>query len=257
MIKKLIAYIGHLFIVICECTGSGTLFAYDSIKNLTQGDKKETIRQMAKLGVDSLPIVFLTIFFSGMVFSAQSASEFVKFGAGSTVGGVVAIAMGRELVPILTGVVVAGRIGAAIAAEIGTMNVTEQIDALRVMAVNPIRYLVVPRLWALMLTMPIIVLFANIVGDLGGLFAATSYTDLASEQFIRSITVYTEVFDITGGMIKSVFFGAIIALVACYKGLHTRQGAEGVGLSTTASVVFSMVLIFAANYFLSLVLYVY
>lgn len=257
MLKKLIASIGHFITTTCEATGAGTLFVYDAIANLSKVDKKETVRQMAKLGVDSLPIVLLTIFFSGMVFSAQSASEFVKFGAGSTVGGVVAIAMGRELVPILTGVVVAGRTGAAIAAEIGTMNVTEQIDALRVMAVNPIKYLVVPRLFALMLTMPIIVLFANIVGDLGGLFAATNYTSLASQEFIRSITVYTEVFDITGGMIKSIVFGAIIALVACYKGLHTRQGAEGVGLSTTASVVFSMVLIFAANYFLSLVLYVY
>lgn len=257
MFKKLIARIGRLASETCASTGSGTIFAYNAIVNLRKVDKQETVRQMAKLGVDSLPIVFLTIFFSGMVFSAQSASEFVKFGAGSTVGGVVAIAMGRELVPILTGVVVAGRTGAAIAAEIGTMNVTEQIDALRVMAVNPVRYLVVPRLLALMLTMPIIVLSANIVGDLGGLFAATNYTTLGSQEFIRSINIYTQVFDITGGMIKSVVFGAIIALVACYKGLHTRQGAEGVGLSTTASVVFSMILIFAANYFLSLLLYVY
>ena len=128
---------------------------------------KSIVRQMAKLGADSLPIVMMTILFTGMVFSVQTAKEFVRFGASSSVGGIVAIAMGRELVPVLTGVVVAGRIGAAIAAEIGTMKVTEQIDALKVMATNPTTYLVVPRFLAIVLMMPVLIVFANTIGNIG------------------------------------------------------------------------------------------
>ena len=142
--------------------------------------------------------------------------------------------MGRELVPVLTGVVVAGRIGAAIAAEIGTMKVTEQIDALKVMATNPTTYLVVPRFLAIVLMMPVLIVFT----------------------YINSIKMFAEPFDMVGGMLKSAVFGGIIAIVACYKGLGAKQGAEGVGIATTGSVVLSIVLIFITNYFLSILLYV-
>ena len=216
MLQTICNDIGKIMLEGCANAGRMMLLFTDTLKRISKADGKETVRQMAKLGADSLPIVMMTILFTGMVFSVQTAKEFVRFGASSSVGGIVAIAMGRELVPVLTGVVVAGRIGAAIAAEIGTMKVTEQIDALKVMATNPTTYLVVPRFLAIVLMMPVLIVFANTIGNIGG----------------------------------------IIAIVACYKGLGAKQGAEGVGIATTGSVVLSIVLIFITNYFLSILLYV-
>ena len=167
-----------------------------------------------------------------------------------------AIAMARELVPVLTGVVVAGRIGAAIAAEIGTMKVTEQVDALRVMAANPVSFLVVPRFIAIVLMMPVLVVFANLIGNIGGWIVAHYYAGIGTFTYENSIKVLAETYDMVGGMIKSSVFGAIIAIVGCYKGLNAPNGAEGVGLATTASVVLSIILIFITNYFLSILLYV-
>ena len=163
--------------------------------------------------------------------------------------------LARELAPVLTGVVLAGRVGAAITAEIGSMKVTEQIDALRVMATNPIAYLVVPRLIACVFMLPVLVVFGDIIGTIGGYLVATLYAGIGSFTYLHSIKVFVVVNDVTGGLIKSMFFGAIIALIGCYKGLNTAQGAEGVGRATTGSVVTSMILIFISNYFLSLILY--
>lgn len=241
---------------LCADTGRMAILFVETIKRLKDASPKETIRQMALLGADSLPIVVLTILCTGMVFSVQTAKEFVRFGASSTVGGIVAIAMGRELVPALTGVVVAGRIGAAIAAEIGTMKVTEQIDALKVMAANPISYLVAPRFIAIVIMMPILVVFANLVGNLGGWVVAHYYAGISTFSYQNSIKTLAETYDVVGGMIKSSVFGAIIATVGCYEGLNAPNGAEGVGLATTESVVLSIILIFITNYFLSIVLYV-
>lgn len=228
----------------------------DTVKKLKEADAKETLRQMALLGADSLPIVLMTILCTGMVFSVQTAKEFVRFGAASSVGGIVAIAMARELVPVLTGVVVAGRIGAAIAAEIGTMKVTEQIDALRVMAANPVSYLVVPRFIAIVLMMPVLIVFANMIGNIGGWLVAHYYAGISTFTYENSIRTLAETYDMVGGMIKGSFFGAIIAIVGCHKGLNAPNGAEGVGLATTESVVLSIILIFITNYFLSVILYV-
>lgn len=216
---------------------------------------KHIVHQMAHLGVNSLPIVLLTILFTGMVMTVQTAHEFIKYGAQSSVGGVVAIAMGRELSPVLTGVVVAGRVGAAITAEIGSMKVTEQIDALRVMATNPVAYLVVPRFIACALMLPVLVVFADVIGTIGGYLVATLYAGISSYTYLHSIKVFAVVADITGGIVKAVFFGGIIAIIGCYKGLTAGQGAEGVGKATTGSVVSSIVMIFITNYFLSLLLY--
>jgi len=185
----------------------------------------------------------------------QIAHEFIKYGVQSSVGGVIAIAMGRELSPVLTGVVVAGRVGAAITAEIGSMKVTEQIDALRVMAANPVAYLVVPRFLACIIMMPVLVVFGDIIGMLGGYMMATLYAGIGSFTYLHSIKAFTVVNDVTGGLVKSMFFGAIIAVIGCHKGLTTAQGAEGVGRATTGSVVTSIILIFISNYFLSLILY--
>jgi len=249
-------YVGKFIIKACASTGKIVNLFWETCRRLPEANVAETVRQMAKLGTDSLPIVVVTTMCTGMVLAVQTAKEFVRFGAADSVGGIVAIAMGRELAPVLAGVVVAGRIGAAIAAEIGTMKVTEQIDALRVMATNPISYLVVPRFIAIVLMLPILIIFANVVGSVGGWIVATNYADISSYSYIDSIQVFTEPWDLVGGMIKGGFFGAIIAIVGCHKGLGAQQGAEGVGVATTASVVLSIILIFVTNYFLSVILFV-
>ena len=256
MLTALSERLGRLILRSCASTGRIVILFFDTCVRLRHVDIRETVRQMARLGADSLPIVLMTIMFTGMVLAVQTSKEFVRFGAASSVGGVVAIAMGRELAPVLTGVVVAGRVGAAIAAEIGTMKVTEQIDALRVMATNPTTYLVVPRFLAAVLMLPILVVFANAIGSIGGWIVATSYAGISSFTYTNSIKVFMEPFDMISGMIKGAVFGAIIAIVGCHKGLHTRQGAEGVGISTTAAVVLSIILIFISNYFLSIILFV-
>lgn len=256
MLKEICASMGKKILFYCAYTGKMTMLFLDTVKRLKEADSKETLRQMALLGADSLPIVLMTILCTGMVFSVQTAKEFVRFGAASSVGGIVAIAMARELVPVLTGVVVAGRIGAAIAAEIGTMKVTEQIDALKVMAANPISYLVVPRLIAVVLMMPILIVFANMIGNIGGWVVAHYYAGISTFTYENSIRTLAETYDMVGGMIKGSVFGAIIAIVGCFKGLHAPNGAEGVGLATTESVVLSIILIFITNYFLSVILYV-
>lgn len=256
MLKEICASMGKKILFYCAYTGKMTMLFLDTVKRLKEADPKETLRQMALLGADSLPIVLMTILCTGMVFSVQTAKEFVRFGAASSVGGIVAIAMARELVPVLTGVVVAGRIGAAIAAEIGTMKVTEQIDALKVMAANPISYLVVPRLIAVVLMMPILIVFANMIGNIGGWVVAHYYAGISTFTYENSIRTLAETYDMVGGMIKGSVFGAIIAIVGCFKGLYAPNGAEGVGLATTESVVLSIILIFITNYFLSVILYV-
>ena len=172
MLKSICEAMGKRIIEFCAASGRLTLLFLATLRRLKDARLAEVIRQMALLGADSLPIVLMTILCTGMVFSVQTAKEFVRLGASSSVGGIVAIAMARELVPVLTGVVVAGRIGAAIAAELGTMKVTEQIDALRVMAANPVSYLVVPRFIAVVLMMPVLVVFANFIGNVGGWIVA-------------------------------------------------------------------------------------
>lgn len=248
--------LGKMVWVCCSHVGQLMLLFLECLRYLSRVNFKEMLRQMYKLGVQSLPIVTLTILFTGMVLAIQTSKEFVRFGAAASVGGVVAIAMARELVPVLSGVVVAGRVGAAIAAEIGSMKVTEQIDALRVMAVNPVRYLVVPRVWACLLMLPILVIYGNILGSIGGYFVATNYAQISGYTYLNSIKVFMEFYDLFGGMVKSMFFGVIIAIVGCFRGMHAQQGAEGVGVATTASVVLSIILIFIFNYFLSVLLYV-
>lgn len=256
MLRDLCASVGAAALDFCRVAGQMSLLLGDTLAKLRKGSVREMLRQMALLGADSLPIVLLTMLCTGMVFSVQTAKEFVALGASNTVGGIVAVAMGRELVPVLTGVVVAGRIGAAIAAELGTMKVTEQIDALRVMATSPVSYLVVPRFLAAVLMMPVLIVFGNFIGNAGGYFVAHYYADISSATYLNSIKQFCEAYDMFGGMLKGMAFGAIISIVGCFKGLHARQGAEGVGLATTASVVLSIILIFIADYFMTVLLYV-
>lgn len=256
MLKKFCGDFGAKILELCALSGRLSILCTDTLKQVPKVNLTESVRQMSLLGADSLPIVMWTILFTGMVFSVQTAKEFVRFGASSSVGGIVAIAMGRELVPVLVGVVVAGRIGAAIAAEIGTMKVTEQIDALRVMATDPIRFLVAPRFVAACCMMPVLIIFGNGVGNIGGYLVAHYYAGISTFSYVESIRIFAEVFDIVGGMIKGIFFGGIISVVGCYQGLNAKTGAEGVGIATTRAVVLSIILIFIANYFLSVVLFV-
>lgn len=211
--------------------------------------------QMVEVGVNSLPIALLIAVFTGIVIGLQTSLQFARFGALSMLGGVVALSFARELAPVLTGVVVAGRVGSSFAAEIGSMKVTEQIDALRALAVNPISYLVLPRLLACLFMLPILVLFSDIVGVLGGFVMSNLYTQIDFRTYVDSISLLVVARDVLGGLLKGVFFGLLIAIVGCYKGLHVQGGASGVGKATTESVVLAIILIFLSNCIFSALLF--
>jgi phospholipid/cholesterol/gamma-HCH transport system permease protein len=215
----------------------------------------ETISQCALLGVQSLIIVVLTSLFTGMVISLESAQQAVSYGFGNFVGGAVAYASVRELGPMLTGVVVAGRVGAAIAAEIGSMVVTEQIEALRSMGLEPARFLVVPRFVALLVMLPLLTIFADVVSIAGGAWIAQTYAHISYDSYLASVRQTIDFPDVIKGLLKALVFAAIIAMVGAYQGLSTRGGAAGVGKSTTGAVVLSIILIFIANFLLSLLLF--
>ena len=214
-------------------------------------NRRNTLEQMAVVGPDSLSIALITAAFVGMVFTIQVAREFLDFGAGQAVGGVLALALTRELSPVLTAVVIAGRVGSAFAAEIGTMRVTEQIDALYVLKTDPIDYLVIPRVIACSLMLPILTIFSLITGMIGGLIVATSLYQISQETFIDSIRNFLQVWDLCSALIKSVIFGALVAIIGCNWGLTTTGGAKGVGESTTTAVVTALIAIFISNFFLS------
>ncbi len=215
----------------------------------------ETISQCYLLGVQSLIIVLLTSLFTGAVISLESAQQAVQYGVGSLVGSAVAYASVRELGPMLTAVVVAGRVGAAIAAELGSMVVTEQIEALRSMGLEPSRFLVVPRLLALLITLPLLTIFADVISIAGGMWVAQTYAHISAETFLSAARQAIGFEDVLKGLLKSVVFACIIAMVGAYQGLTTRGGAAGVGQSTTGSVVLAIILIFISNFVLSFLLF--
>lgn len=217
--------------------------------------RRNTLEQMKVVGPDSVAIALVTATFVGMVMTIQLAREFIKYGATSTIGGFLALALTRELAPVLTAVVVAGRVGSAFAAEIGTMRVTEQIDALYMMRTDPIDYLVVPRVVACAVMLPILSVMSLIVGLLGGLLVAESLYGIPSSVFLTSVQNFLEIWDIASAMIKSLIFGCLIAVIGCSWGLTTSGGAKGVGQSTTTAVVTSLLAIFVANFFLSWIMY--
>ncbi len=213
--------------------------------------KRNTLEQMAIVGPESLVISLITAGFVGMVFTIQVAREFINLGATTAVGGVLAIALSRELAPVLTAVVIAGRVGSAFAAEIGTMRVTEQIDALYILKTDPIDYLVIPRVIACGLMLPILTILSLVTGLIGGLLVSGSLYKIDYAIFLNSIHNFLVVWDLLSAMLKSVVFGTLISIIGCSWGLTTRGGAKGVGQSTTTSVVTSLLAIFIANFFLS------
>lgn len=223
------------------------------IVHLFQGklNRRMTIEQMSAVGPESLLIALVTAGFVGMVFTIQVAREFIYFGAGTAVGGVLGLSLTRELAPVLTAVVLAGRVGSAFAAEIGTMRVTEQIDALHILKTDPIDYLVIPRFLACCLMLPILTILALLTGMMGGLLIASSLYQIPQSVFLNSVQTFMQFWDIISALIKAVVFGGLIAVIGCSWGLTTSGGAKGVGQSTTTAVVTSLLAIFVANFFLS------
>ncbi len=208
-------------------------------------------RQMLDIGYYSLPVVGLTALFTGMVLALQSNSGFARFDAASAIPTVVVLSITRELGPVMAGLMVAGRIGAAIAAELGTMRVTEQIDALVTLSTNPYKYLIAPRLWAGLLMLPLLVFVADIIGVFGGFLVSVYTLHFNAADYISQTWKYLEFRDVTSGLWKAAVFGFIIALMGCYHGFTSRGGAQGVGEAATNAVVSASILILVTNYLLT------
>jgi phospholipid/cholesterol/gamma-HCH transport system permease protein len=213
--------------------------------------RRNTQEQMMVVGPDSLLIVLITAAFIGMVFTIQVSREFMRLGAGSAVGGVLAIALARELSPLISAIILAGRVGSGFAAEIGTMQVTEQIDALYMLRTDPIDYLVIPRVIACSLMLPILAILSFVTGMLGGVIVAETLFGISQRIFLDSARSFLEPWDLISGMIKSGVFGALIAIIGSSWGLTTTGGAKGVGQSTTTAVVTALLAIFISNFFMS------
>ena len=213
------------------------------------------LKQIEYVGIDSLFIIVLTSLFSGMVFSLQSSYALSLFEANEMIGPAVVLSLCRELAPVLTGLLVTARVGSAMAAELGTMRVTEQIDALETLAVNPIQYLIAPRVLAGVLMLPALTTVFNVVGTLGSYFISTFLLDIPPALFMDQVIYYVDFDDFYLGLLKAAFFGLALTLISCYKGFYVRGGAAGVGKATNQAVVISSVTILVSDYFLTAYLY--
>ena len=212
---------------------------------------KALFRQMIEIGFYSLPVVALTTLFSGMVIALQTYTGFSQFSAEGAVAMVVLVAVTRELAPVMAGLMVAGRIGASMAAEIGTMRVTEQIDALQTLSANPFKYLIVPRVLAGIIMLPVLVLIGDIIGICGGYMIGVYKLDFNATTYLVNTWDYLKPMDIISGLTKASVFGFLITLLGCYNGYHSQGGAQGVGQATTNAVVSSSILILIFNYILT------
>jgi phospholipid/cholesterol/gamma-HCH transport system permease protein len=209
------------------------------------------MRQMVEIGYYSLPVVGLTTIFTGMVLALQTNASFAGVNAESATATIVVFAVTRELAPVLAGLMVAGRIGAAMAAEIGTMRVTEQIDALSTLATNPFKYLIAPRLIAGLTMLPILVVVGDIIGVFGGYLIAVYQLDFNAANYLAQTWRYVETIGVVSGIVKAAVFGFLVSLMGCYHGFHSSGGAQGVGAATTNSVVSASILILGANYLIT------
>jgi len=218
-------------------------------------DVREHFRQMVRVGVDSIPVVFLTTLFTGMVMALQTFNGFARFHAESLVGSVVALSLTRELSPVLTALMVTGRVGSSMAAELGTMRVTEQIDALTALGTEPVQYLMVPRVVASILMMPLLVVMGDAVGMYGGYLVAVQLLGSNPVTYVDNSFQFLEISDITSGIVKAAAFGLIFSIIACVRGYYTEGGAEGVGRSTTRAVVAGSLSVLFADFFLTKLLF--
>ncbi|GEO36073.1 phospholipid/cholesterol/gamma-HCH transport system permease protein [Skermanella aerolata] len=244
---------GRAFLIFLEATGRLMLFTGVAISHCFRPPFYLRLigRQMIDIGYYSLPVVGLTALFTGMVLALQSFTGFARFQAEGAVATVVVLSITRELGPVLAGLMVAGRIGASMAAEIGTMRVTEQVDALSTLATNPFKYLVVPRLIAGLTMLPLLVLVADIIGVFGGFLISVYRLDFNAAAYISRTWEFLEPMDVISGLVKAAMFGFVIALMGCYHGYQSRGGAQGVGAATTNAVVSSSILILVFNYLIT------
>ena len=249
----LLAAIGRVFISFLAATGRLAVFAGISVSHILRPPfyPRLLLRQIIEIGYYSLPVVGLTAVFTGMVLALQSYTGFARFNAESAVATVVVLSITRELAPVLAGLMVAGRIGAAMAAEIGTMRVTEQIDALSTLSTNPYKYLVAPRLLAGFVMLPCCVLVADIIGVFGGYLISVHKLGFNPSVYIKNTWQFLEFMDVLSGLVKAAVFGFLIALMGCYHGYYSKGGAQGVGSATTNAVVSASILILAFNYLIT------
>lgn len=254
--KRLFEFLGGQLIHFFETTGEILILFARTLGwcRKAVSSRGEIFKQMAFMGVGTLPIALLMGFFVGMVLALQTGSQLKRFGIESIIGAIVGLSLAKELAPVLTGYLVAGRVGAAIAAELGTMTVSEEIDALRVMGVDPVHYLAMPRFIAGVIMVPIIVIYVNMIGIIGGAIISSTYVGVDMRSYFDNLFESLTFSEVFRGLIKAMSFGAIVAIIGCYKGFKTTGGAEGVGRYTTQSVVLSFILIIVFDYFLTRVL---
>ncbi len=257
MIFDVINLVGIHSLQICNSIGQYGQFVFHTFWVMCTKRLKvhKLIVQMENIGVDSFMISVLTGVFAGAVLTLQTYNAFVKFGSENMIGPVVAISLTRELGPVLTGLMVAGRSGSGIAAEIGTMRITEQIDALETLCINVFQYLMIPRVLAGIIILPFLTMFSIFFGIWGGYVIYVYWFGLNPIDFVEGIKKFLELSDITGGLIKSSVFGFILTSIGSFFGYYTRGGAKGVGISTTQCVVMASILILISNYFLALMLF--
>lgn len=245
--------IGHGLLLAFAKIGRLALFALTATSHCVRPPfyPRLILKQMIEIGYYSLPVVGLTGIFAGMVLALQSHTGFSRFAAESAIPTVVVLSITRELGPVLAGLMVAGRVGAAMAAEIGTMRVTEQIDALTTLSTNPNKYLIAPRLIASLIMLPCLVLVADIIGVMGGYLVAVFKLGFNSEAYITNSFEFLETMDVVSGLVKAAVFGFLIAMMGCYHGFHSRGGAQGVGAATTNAVVTGAILVLVFNYIIT------
>ncbi len=248
-----VAAIGRLLLGACTASGRLALFALSGLSHIVRPPfyGRMFLRALVEIGYFSLPVVALTAVFTGMVLALQSSTGLARFSADSAVASLVVLSVTRELGPVLAGLMVAGRVGAAIAAEIGTMRVTDQIDALSTLSTNPMKYLVAPRLLAGLIALPLLVVVADILGVLGGFIIAVVKLGFNTETYIVNTLNFVQADDVISGLAKAAVFGVLITLMGCYQGYNSRGGAQGVGAATTSAVVAASVLILAFDYVLT------
>jgi len=252
-VSAFLALIGRVFLAFLRHVGRLSVFTASAVYHVFGPPwyLRATGRQMVEIGYYSLPVVGLTAIFTGMVLALQSHTGFARFSAEGATATVVVLSMTRELGPVLAGLMVAGRVGAAMAAEIGTMRVTEQIDALVTLSTNPFKYLIAPRLVAALLMLPLLVLVADIIGVFGGYLVGTYKLGFNPAAYIQRTVEFLEPLDVISGLVKAAAFGFLTALMGCYNGYHSRGGAQGVGQATRNAVVSASILILVSNYLIT------
>lgn len=245
--------VGAKFLTLVDLFGGMALLAKDFFLTVTRSafPWTETIKQLEEIGIKSASLTNLVLLFTGLVIGVQFVIGLKRFGLQLYTGNILGIAITRELGPVLTSLMIAARVGAGIAAELGSMKVTEQVDAIEAMGASPIQKLVVPRVVATMICTPILTLMADYMGIFGGMLITTSETGVGSRYYLDQITTSVEIADFGSGIAKTVFFGFFIGIIACYQGLQTRGGTEGVGRATTYAVVYGSICIFVSDFFLT------